>query len=216
MAVKGAYRNDQRSLTARFAQVEFEERFEMLKKVETIDMVDTYSAGLRRREFLDLGGFNTSFPAANNEDTELSYRMSALNYRMVFNPQAIVRHLNHPASIAKYARLKFWRGYWRMVVYKKFPGKMIKDTYTPKTLKLQVLFLYLTLALCLPAVFFNSMLFPLVLSLIILVLLTLPFTAFALKRDFSVGLFSPLLLMIRAASLGAGMIWSVTHKKDAG
>lgn len=212
MAVKGAYRTMQKPLVARFAQVEFEERFEMLKKAESIDMVDTYSAGFRRDVFMDMGGFDTSFPVANNEDTEFTYRMAARNYKMVFSPGAIVYHLNHPDSILMYAKLKFWRGYWRMVVYKKFPGKMLKDTYTPKTLKLQVLFLYLTLALCLPAVFLNSLLLALALSLIVFVLLTLPFTAFALKRDLSVGLLSPLLLLIRAASLGAGMIWSVTHK----
>lgn len=214
MAVKGAYRTGQNSLTARFAQVEFEERFEMLKKVESIDMVDTYSAGFRRDVFMDMGGFDTSFPIANNEDTELTYRMAAMDYKMVFNPGAIVYHLNHPDSIPKYARLKFWRGYWRMVVYKRFPGKMLKDTYTPKTLKLQVLFLYLTLALCLPAAFFNLLLYPLILSLIVLVSLTLPFTVFALKRDLAVGLLSPVLLLMRAASLGAGMIWSVTHKNS--
>lgn len=212
MAVKGAYRTMQKPLVARFAQVEFEERFKMLKKAESIDMVDTYSAGFRRDVFMDMGGFDTSFPVANNEDTELAYRMAARDYKMVFNPGAIVYHLNHPDSIARYARLKFWRGYWRMVVYKRFPGKMLKDTYTPKTLKLQVLFLYLTLGLCLPAVFLNLLLYPLALSLIVFVLLTLPFTAFALKRDFGVGLLSPLLLLIRAASLGAGMIWSVIHR----
>ena len=131
---------------ARFAQVEFEERFDMLKRVGTIDMVDTYSAGFRKEIFLKMGGFDTSFPVANNEDTEFSYRMSKLGYRMVFNPDAIVYHLNHPDTIRKYARLKFWRGYWRMVVYKKFPDKMLKDTYTPQTLKLQILFLFLFFA----------------------------------------------------------------------
>lgn len=123
MAVKGAYRNRQKSIVARFAQLEFEERFEMLKKAASIDMVDTYSAGFRKDAFLQLGGFDTSFPVANNEDTELSYRMSKLGFKMVFNPNAIVFHLDHPASVKRYARLKFWRGYWRTVVYKKFPDR---------------------------------------------------------------------------------------------
>ena len=120
VAVKGAYKTRQKSITARFAQLEFEERFEMLKKAESIDMVDTYSAGYRKDIFLLMGGFDPYFPVANNEDTELSYRMSKLGYKMVFNPDAIVYHLNHPSSIKRYARLKFWRGYWRTVVYKRF------------------------------------------------------------------------------------------------
>ena len=146
VAVKGAYKTRQKSLTARFAQLEFEERFEMLKKAESIDMVDTYSAGYRKDIFLLMGGFDPYFPVANNEDTELSYRMSKLGYKMVFNADAIVYHLNHPSSIRRYARLKFWRGYWRTVVYKRFPDKMLKDTYTPQTLKLQILSLFLLIA----------------------------------------------------------------------
>jgi len=212
MAVKGAYRTGQRSLTARFAQVEFEERFEMLKKVEVIDMVDTYSAGHRRKTFLDLGGFDTSFPVANNEDTELSYRMSALNYKMVFNPQAIVHHLNHPASVGKYARLKFWRGYWRMVVYKKFPNKMVKDTYTPQTLKFQILFLYLTFAMLPLAGFWPLLILLPLLSVIAFGLSALPFIIFAVKRDPAVGALSACFLLIRAGSLGAGMIWAILRK----
>src|SRR3990172_1947954 len=52
VAVKGAYKTKQKSMMARFAQLEFEERFEMLKKAESIDMVDTYSAGYRKDIFL--------------------------------------------------------------------------------------------------------------------------------------------------------------------
>src|SRR3990172_10127958 len=88
VAVKGAYKNKQKSMVARFAQLEFEERFEMLKKAESIDMVDTYSAGYRRDLFMAAGGFDASFPVANNEDTELSYRLSVLGHKMVFNPGA--------------------------------------------------------------------------------------------------------------------------------
>lgn len=212
MAVKGAYQTTQKNIVARFAQAEFEERFEMLKKSESIDMVDTYAAGFRRLIFLKLGGFDTSFPVANNEDTELSYRMSKGNYKMVFNPEAIVHHLNHPDSLIKYARLKFWRGYWRMAVYKRFPGKALKDTYTPQTLKLQILFLYLSL-LILPLTgiwpHLRSLLF---LSVGVLGLLTLPFVTFTIKRDSVVGVLAPFLLLIRAASLGAGIVWGVIHK----
>lgn len=209
MAAKGAYKTLQKSIVARFAQLEFEERFDMLKKVDSIDMVDTYAAGFRRDIFLKMGGFDTSFPVANNEDTELSYRMSSLSYRMVFNPQAIVYHLNHPDSIAKYARLKFWRGYWRMVVYKKYPNKMLKDTYTPQTLKLQILFLYSSLAILLGVVLWPYLIFLLFFSMMAFGFLTLLFVAFAVKRDPTVGLLSPFFLLIRAASLGAGMIWAM-------
>ncbi len=59
VAVKGAYRTNQRSLFARFAQVEFEERFELLKRAASIDMVDTYSAAYR------IGVFDRSAGSTN-------------------------------------------------------------------------------------------------------------------------------------------------------
>jgi hypothetical protein len=78
----------------------------------------------KKEIFQSLGGFDTRFPVANNEDTELSYRMAAQGHRMVFNPRAVVCHLNHPDSILRYLRLKFSRGFWRMMVYRMFPDKI--------------------------------------------------------------------------------------------
>jgi glycosyltransferase involved in cell wall biosynthesis len=210
MAVKGAYRTDQKTLTARFVQIEFEERFEMLKKAESIDMIDTYSAGYRKSVFLSLGGFDPSFPIANNEDTELSYRMSNAGHKMIFNPDAVVYHLNHPDSIKKYVRLKFWRGYWRMIVYKRYPDKMLKDSYTPQTLKLQILLLLLFLISLPPALLLrNIMFYPLLLTLSLFILLTFPFIKLALQKGIFFAFLSPFFLSIRAASLGLGVIWGV-------
>jgi glycosyltransferase involved in cell wall biosynthesis len=211
-AVKGAYRTEQKSLTARFSQIEFEERFEMLKRSESIDMVDTYSAAYRRSVFLSLGGFDPSFPVANNEDTELSYKMSMAGHKMVFNPDAIVYHLNHPNSISRYARLKFWRGYWRMVVYRMFPSKMVKDTYTPQTLKLQILFSFMSGIILLLIVAWPYLKYVLIFSIILFTLTTLPFALFAIRRDMTVALLSPFFLLIRAASLGAGIIWRLISR----
>lgn len=209
-AVKGAYLTDQKEVIARLAQVEFEERFEMLKKAESIDMVDTYSAGFRREIFLQMGGFDKTFPVANNEDTDLSYRMSKHGFKMAFNPDAVVHHLKHPDSIKKYARLKFWRGYWRMVVYKRFPDKMLKDTYTPQTLKLQILMLFLTIFFIpVTAVFPGFGIYPLSVAVLIFCLLLLPFTMIAISKDPSVAVFAPFFLTMRAASLGAGMLWGM-------
>lgn len=212
VAVKGAYKTNQRALTARFAQIEFEERFNMLKKAGSIDMVDTYSAGFRRDVFLEMKGFDTSFPVANNEDTELSYRMSRLGFRMVFNPNAIVYHLNHPDTIKRYARLKFWRGYWRMVVYKRFPDKMIKDTYTPQTLKLQILSLFFFFAVLPLIPFFPVVgIFLLLLASLSFLVLSVPFTVLAFSKDPAVGLFTPFLLLVRAALIGIGVLWGIAR-----
>lgn len=207
IAVKGAYKTSQTSLVARFSQIEFEERFKMLKRAKSIDMVDTYSAAFRKDIFWKAGGFDESFPVANNEDTELSYKLSRLGYKMVFNPDAIVYHINHPDSIRKYSILKFWRGYWRMVVYKRYPTKVIKDTYTPQTLKLQILFSFLILVF-LPFTLFlpNLIFYPLILAIIFFGLSILPLTLSAIKKDLIVGILSPIFISIRAASIGLGVI----------
>ncbi len=214
MAVKGAYETRQKEIVARFAQIEFEERFTLLEEAETTDMVDTYSAGYRHHIFQKLGGFDTRFPVANNEDTELSYRMEALQLKMIFSPKAIVQHLGHPDSVLRYARLKFSRGYWRMVVYKQFPEKILKNTYTPKSLKLQIIALFLVfsatpLAFLLPQIGTGLLL----LSVCCFLLTTLPFTLFSIRRDTVVGLFAPLLLAIRAVSLGSGALWGSLHAR---
>lgn len=206
-AVKGAYRTAQKALTARFAQVEFEERFELLKKTELIDMVDTYSAAFRREVFLGAGGFDESFPAANNEDTDLSYKLSVAGHKMVFNPGAIVCHLRHPDTICRYSKQKFWRGYWRMVVYRRFPDKMVKDSYTPQSLKLQVLLLFSAMVFALGTVILPVSVYPAIFLLVLFMLSALPFAAFAFKRDWLIGLTSAFFLAVRALSIGCGIIY---------
>jgi glycosyltransferase involved in cell wall biosynthesis len=206
-AVKGAYRTSQKSFAARFAQVEFEERFEILKRAESIDMVDTYSAAFRRDVFWGAGGFDESFPVANNEDTDLSYKLSAEGHRMVFNPDAIVHHLSHPDTLREYARRKFWRGYWRMVVYKRFPKKMFKDTYTPKSLKIQIFAILSIICFLMLLPLTRYSVIPAALVFGAFMAATVPFTAFALERDLAVGLLSPFFLAARGLSIGLGVLY---------
>ncbi|GAB0147530.1 hypothetical protein McPS_02700 [Marichromatium sp. PS1] len=207
MAVKGAYRSDQPQLVARFVQLEFEQRFARLRRRARIDMVDTYSAGYRRAVFVALGGFDPRFPKADNEDTELSYRMAARGMRMVFAPDAVVSHFGHPDSVWRYARLKFSRGYWRMVVYKRHPGKMVADSYTPQTLKLQILaILALAPALALAPWWPRAALALGGATLAAFLLSATPFLAAAWRRDRRLALAAPALLLVRAAALGGGAV----------
>jgi glycosyltransferase involved in cell wall biosynthesis len=214
MAVKGAYISTKREIVARFAQIEFEERFSLLAKAPKIDMVDTYSAGYRARIFAELGGFDTRFPVANNEDTELSYRMAARGFRMVFNAKALVCHLGHPDTVIRYAKLKYSRGYWRMVVYRQYPEKMLRDVYTPKSLKLQVATLSLLLG-TLPAPFFwgEPGLFLVGAAMLLFSGSLVPFVWFSLRKDVVVGLCSPFLLTVRAAALAMGALRGSVHAR---
>ena len=67
----GRYLTRQKETSARFVQLEFEERFQILKDFSTIDFVASYVAGFRRSVFEDVGGFDAHYPLANNEDVEL-------------------------------------------------------------------------------------------------------------------------------------------------
>ena len=135
---KGVYRTEQSDLWARLAQLEFAERYDCLARAGDIDFVDTYCGAFRRADLLAVGGFDTSFRRADNEDVDLSFRVKARGGRFVFVPGAVVSH-RHREGARAYFRLKVGRGYWRMKVYDRHPGKAGRDSYTPLSLKVQLL-----------------------------------------------------------------------------
>ena len=143
---KGVYVSDQAELVARFVQLEYEDKYRRMAREEWIDFVDTYSAAYRRDLFLEAGGFDTSFPGASVEDQELSFRLAEAGHRMVFVPRAVVRH-SHAADLRTYLRKKFRIGFWKVLVHRRHPGKLRRDSHTPPTLKLQIPLAYLDLAL---------------------------------------------------------------------
>lgn len=203
VAVKGAYKTRQRELVARFAQAEFEDRYDLLKKRSIIDMIDTYSAAFRKDVFLNIGGFDQSFPVANNEDTDLSYRLAAKGYKLVFNQGAFVYH-THPDSFLKYLKLKFRRGYWRMVVYRRYPDKAIKDSYTPVAIKIQTMLMALSLTLFPLALVYSSLIYPVLLSWGIIIVSAIPFSFKTFKKDRPVGLISPGVILLRSMVFALG------------
>lgn len=138
-AVMGRYLSQQREAAARFAQNEFEERYALMARHAQIDTVATYAAAYSRAIFLQAGGFDISFPKANNEDVELSYRLSKAGQRMIFAPDATVFH-PHLTTWRGYFKIKMERAYWRMQVYRRYPEKIATDSYTPQTLKAQIVF----------------------------------------------------------------------------
>jgi cellulose synthase/poly-beta-1,6-N-acetylglucosamine synthase-like glycosyltransferase len=211
---KGAYRTHQKSIAARFVQIEYEDRYRMMSRFADIDFVDTYSAAFRRDRFLEISGYDTSFPLACAEDIELSYRMSARSWKMKFAPRAIVYH-THPDTLGKYLKKKFKFAFWRVLAVRKNPGKGLKDTHTPQLMKLQLL---LAPALMM-ALAFDLMVRPAVPASVLVVVAfligTLPFAGRAFVKDPFVGLLSPPLLAARACAqmLGvtAGLVYA--HRK---
>ena len=198
----GTYLSDQTTLAARFAQLEFDDRYRRMVGAPAIDLVATYSAAFRRDIFLAEGGFDPSFHEANNEDVEFSYRLSEAGHRMHFVPEAQVYH-RHANSWHGYARTKLGRGFWRTLVYRRHPGKVWKDTYTPQILKLEIVLaplvpLGVVLALVRRSIAWLALAGP-------FLLITLSFIRFAAKRDRAVAVVSPWGLWLRSVAFALGI-----------
>jgi len=209
-AVQGAYKTRQRSLIARFVQIEIEHRYEKMLRSKSIDWVGSYSAAYRREIFLKEGGFSTKFPRASGEDPELSYRLQKKGYKLVFNPNAIVYH-RHPESLPTYLRKKFQHAYWRVLLYDMHKEKAVSDSYTPQTLKLQIIMLALAIIFSIASLIKSIFLQFAFLALAIMFISMVPFFAFAIKRDIAVSLLVPIILFLRSAVFLLGLIMGFWH-----
>ena len=198
---KGTYRTRQRSLVARFVQAEYESKYRRMQGRTRIDFIDTYSAAYRRDVLVQAGGFNENLPV--DEDQELSFRLSKAGRTLVYVPQAVVYH-HHVTSLLSYARRKFRIGYWKVFVGAIHPQRMVTDSHTPQTMKLEMLLTGIALpALALSPL--SSMARKLsALSSLGLLLLALPFAARVARHDPAVALIAPGLLLLRSLALTCG------------
>ncbi len=210
VGAKGIYRTRQKSLAARFVQIEYEDKYRLMAGLDSIDFIDTYSAAFLRDRFLEMNGYDTSFPVACAEDIELSYRMSARGWKMKFVPAAIVYH-THPATFSSYLKKKYKFAFWRVLAVRKNPGKGVKDSHTPQIMKLQLLFAPALLLALLFDLIVRPSVSASVLVLAAFLLSTLPFALRAIRKDPVVGIISPVLLAARACAqvmgVAAGMIY---------
>jgi len=197
VGAKGVYRTHQKSLAARFVQIEYEDRYRLMAGLSSIDFIDTYSAAFRRDRFLEMTGYDTSFPVACAEDIELSYRMSARGWKMKFVPNAIVYH-THPDTFSKYLKKKYKFAFWRVLAVRKNPSKGVKDSHTPQTMKLQLLFAPVLLLAAVFDLAIRPVLSASAVVLAIFLLSTLPFALRAFRKDPIIGLLSPAILAARA------------------
>lgn len=209
VGAKGIYRTHQKGLVARFVQIEYEDKYRLMAGLSSIDFIDTYSAAFRRDRFLEMTGYDTSFPVACAEDIELSYRMSARGWKMKFVPDAIVYH-THPDSFWRYLKKKYKFAFWRVLAVRKNPTKVVKDSHTPQIMKLQLLFFP---ALVLGGAFDlirRPAILTSVLVLAAFLLSTLPFGLRALRKDPLIGFLSPVLLASRAWAQVLGVTAGLT------
>lgn len=207
VGAKGEYRSHQRGLVARFVQQEYQDRYDRMVRQAQIDFVDTYSAAYRRQIFLKMGGFDTTFPTASVEDQEFSFRLAEQGYCLVYVPGAIVYH-QHDRTLAEYVQRKYWIGYWKALVTRRYPAKLARDSHTPQSLKVQMGLAVLGAGLLVggriirrrPATKSGG------LAWIILILSGLPFYMKLLRRDAGVLVVAPTLIFARAWALSWGFL----------
>jgi lipopolysaccharide/colanic/teichoic acid biosynthesis glycosyltransferase/glycosyltransferase involved in cell wall biosynthesis len=208
---KGAYLTDQRGAVPRFTQLEYEDRYDRMVGAESIDFIDTYSAAYRRDVFLANRGFDAIFPTASVEDQELSFRLAEKGYRLVFVPEARVYHLHNP-TLAAYIRRKFLIGYWKALLARWHPSRLVRDSHTPQALKVQMglaaLFAVAFLTAALTFLWSKPLTWAALtltaLSVLAFQVTSLPFLAKVWRRDRGVLLPAVGLLWVRAYALGAG------------
>jgi hypothetical protein len=87
--------------------------------------------------FDSVGGFDESFPAQSAEDVELAFRLAAQGARFEFSPSARVLHV-HASSLIEFLRKKARYGFFRVTVYRRHPGKLTGDSYTPPWMGIQI------------------------------------------------------------------------------
>ena len=203
---KGVYATEQKTLIARFVQQEYEEKYHKMKRERYIDFVDTYSAAYRKEMLVREGGFDPLFPRASGEDVDLSYRLARRGYKLVFAPEAVVYH-RHVDTLGRYFRRKFHIGFWRVLMYRKSPERVVVDSHTPQSLKLQCILATLSLALLLAFPLWPRLaIWGLGVSLVIFLLSSSNFLARCCKGDLRVGVVALPLLVVRAFALSAGFL----------
>jgi glycosyltransferase involved in cell wall biosynthesis len=207
---KGTYRSRQRSLIARLVQLEFEIRYERMRKLEQIDFIDAYSAAYRRSTLLQSGGFDPTYPLPSAEDVDLSFRLASQGHRLVFVPEAWVYH-RHPESLAVYLRRKARYGLWRALLYLRYPERIGGDAHTDSMLKPQFVLVALGGLAVLGGLLWRPLLALVAGALFAFGVTTLPFARWAWRRDRAVALAWPGVTLLRVALQGAGLALGLVY-----
>ena len=216
MGVKGAYLTEQTDLVARFVQAEYEDRYDRMVEQPQIDFIDTYSAGYRRALFLENGGFDPIFTTASVEDQEFSFRLAQKGYRLVFAPEARVVHL-HDRDVGEYFRRKYAIGFWKALMMRWHPERMVQDSHTPQVLKVQIVLLAAVAGasglgvlglVWLPLLWFWGVAGA---AALFFGITTAPFMYKLARRSPVLALLGLPLLGVRAAALGSGYLQGTVH-----
>ncbi len=211
---KGTLATEQTGLTPLFVQAEYAARYAHMAPGESVDFIDNYSAAYRRTIFWANGGFDPALHTG--EDPELSFRLAAKGYRLVFAPAATVLH-RHDVTLPAYVRRKYATGYWKALLTRLHPERMVQDTHTPQVLKLQIVLASLLLGFTVAALL--GLWWPLLdwlwlamgICLGAFVLSAAPFLIDLRRTSWRLAWVGLPLLIARALALGTGYLVGTIH-----
>ena len=211
-AVTGAITPAEPHIMAKLIQLEIDERYAKLEKSLAVDFFASVAVAIRSELFHAVGGFREDF--RYNEDVELAYRLNALSTKIIFVAEPRVAHF-HPTGWRNYFWMKFWRGVWRMRLYRLFPKKAVSDSWTPQTLKFQTLAALATFPVMIAALFYPSLGF-LAIGLVLAILLSgSQFVKSAQGRGGAVlAVWSTGFLLVRAVALASSVAWHVFTQRN--
>ena len=137
VAARGVTTSLQPEPAARFAQLEYDEKYRELARHESVELVATYSAGVPQRRVLAVRGVRRRLPGRHVRGP------GALLPARGRRPQDRVRaprggQAPSPHEPARPHAAQVRIGYAKARIGRNHPDKLIQDTYTPLGLKLQV------------------------------------------------------------------------------
>lgn len=114
------------SWLARCIHEEIRERH--LRMHDEVDYLGSFNVSYARRVLDEVGGFDEGFKKASAEDNDISYRVRKLGHTLLFDANNCVAH-HYVEHFWSYMRKQFWRGYWRISLYKRHGDMLGGDDY---------------------------------------------------------------------------------------
>ena len=150
------------------------------------------------------GAFDPVFPPTSAEDVELSFRLARAGHKFVFVPTAWVWH-RHSTSLWRYLERKARFGYWRALLYIRYPDKIAGDAHTDPALKVQFALVALAGLLAVVSLLWSPAVIPLLVVVALFGWTMLPFVRWAWGRDRMVAVVWPVITFLRVLVQGVGL-----------
>ena len=195
VGVGGGYKTlNKNSQAARF--VGYEIAWRHSRESRFTNFLGTYCCAYKKDIFFKFNGFDEKFSKASGEDPEFSFRIAKEGYKLLFDKKLFVWH-SHPSTFGKYFQVQFWRGYWRVLMYKKHPERVFNESYTGWEIPVASFFMSLFLLGLFLSVFYFEFLYFALVSLLAFFATYAGFFKFLYRRESEMLFSAPIIIFSR-------------------